>query len=84
MKLAAVLALVSGGGARSCAGCIHFCRDRRGLEAELPGLSALSSAHASVRADDGLCRLHQSLTNGRRACAAFTDTPSARRHEIVS
>jgi len=30
----------------------------------------LSSAHAAVRADDGLCRLHDRYLSGRSRCAA--------------
>jgi hypothetical protein len=55
----------------SCFACAHFCDDPVRVEAELPGLATLSSAHASVRARDGLCRLHDRVTNGRRRCAAF-------------
>jgi len=53
-----------------CFGCRHFVNDPATLEAEIPGLTALSSGYASVRADDGLCRLHATYSNGRRACAA--------------
>jgi len=54
-----------------CRPCDHFCTDPRRIEAELPGLSALSSAHGSVRARDGLCVWHQRIINGRRRCAQF-------------
>lgn len=53
-----------------CVGCRHFVNDPATLEAEIPGLTALSSGYASVRADDGFCRLHETYSNGRRACAA--------------
>ncbi len=55
----------------SCLPCAHFCDDPARMEAVLPGLAALSSAHASVRGRDGLCRHHDRLTNGRHRCAAF-------------
>jgi len=58
--------------AGSCAGCAHFCTDPVRIEANLPGLAALSSAHASVRARDGLCLAQDRIINGRRRCAAFT------------
>jgi hypothetical protein len=60
------------GGPPACAACTHFCTDPLEIEAELPGLVALSSAHGSVRAQDGLCRLHLRLSNGRRPCSEFT------------
>ncbi len=54
-----------------CVTCLHFCDDPARLEAELPGLAALSSAHASVRGRDGLCLQHHRMINGRRRCTAF-------------
>lgn len=55
----------------SCRGCSQFCDDPTAVERALPGLAALSSAHASVRAGDGLCLLHDVVTNGVRGCPAF-------------
>lgn len=54
-----------------CATCRHFCDDPGRIEAELPGLAALSSSHAAVRARDGLCLAHGLVINGGRRCAAF-------------
>jgi hypothetical protein len=54
-----------------CAGCVHFCTDPQVTERLLPGLSILSSAQAAVRGRDGLCRRHDRLTNGLRACADY-------------
>lgn len=55
----------------SCFSCRHFCDDPAAVERALPGLAALSSAHASVRGRDGLCLLHDVVTNGARRCAQF-------------
>jgi hypothetical protein len=60
-----------GAGRDGCQGCAHFLTDPPALEAALPGLAILSSAHASVRGGDGLCLAHGRLTNGQRRCAAF-------------
>jgi hypothetical protein len=50
---------------------VHFRNDPAALEAALPGLNSLSSARASVRADDGLCGRHERLVGVRASCADF-------------
>jgi len=57
--------------ARRCADCVHFDGAARTLEAEIPGLAVMSSGYASVRADDGLCRLHDRYLSGRSRCESF-------------
>ena len=57
----------------SCFSCTHFCDDPEQIEAQLPGLAILSSGHASVRAQDGLCQWHDRVINGRRRCEGFTE-----------
>ena len=57
---------------RGCEGCAHFCTDPGQVEAGLPGLAILSSAHASARGRDGLCLAHDRMTNGVRRCPTFT------------
>jgi hypothetical protein len=42
----------------ACENCRHFQNDPVALEKTYPGLSALSSAFASVRAQDGICSRH--------------------------
>jgi len=54
-----------------CAPCAHFCTDPRVIERGMGGLSVMSSAHAAVRGRDGLCLVHDRLTNGMRACDSF-------------
>jgi hypothetical protein len=54
-----------------CFSCTSFCDDPARIERELPGLAVLSSAHASVRAQDGLCLRHHLLTHGRGHCEAY-------------
>lgn len=63
--------------AAGCARCLHFCNDPRTLERELPGLAVLSSADAAVRAQDGLCRVHQRLTSPRNSCADLQERDPA-------
>jgi hypothetical protein len=54
-----------------CAQCISFETDALVIEAEIPGLRVLSSGFASVRASDGLCRLHERLLSAASHCAQF-------------
>ena len=54
-----------------CATCAHFRNDPAYLEQEIPGLASMSSAHASVRADDGICALHDRYLSARSSCAQF-------------
>jgi hypothetical protein len=54
-----------------CANCRHFNRAAGALEAQLPGLRSLSSAHAAVRSDDGLCNVHERYVASYYTCAAY-------------
>jgi hypothetical protein len=67
-----------------CASCIHFDNDPATLERELPGLTAMGSGHAAVRADDGFCRQHGLYLAATDSCPDFQarplpDTPAATR-----
>jgi hypothetical protein len=55
----------------SCLVCKHFNHAPADLEAALPGLSSLSSAYAAVRADDGICAVHQRYVTASSVCPAF-------------
>jgi hypothetical protein len=46
----------------TCASCRYFNNGPDRLELEIKGLATLSSARASVRADDGICARHDRLT----------------------
>ncbi len=52
-----------------CLCCIHFRNDPAFLEQAIPGLHTLSSAHASVRANDGLCLKHDRYLSAQWGCA---------------
>jgi hypothetical protein len=56
----------------NCRCCAHFDADAARIEAALPGLSALGSAYATVRSNDGLCRLHDRYVAATSACSAAT------------
>jgi hypothetical protein len=55
----------------TCLACRHFKFAPRDIEAALPGLSALSSAYAAVRSNDGLCGVHDRYVAASSVCDAF-------------
>jgi hypothetical protein len=59
---------VSGPAIASCRDCRSFEDRPPAFESGLPMLAALSSAHASSRADDGLCQRHQRLVRASASC----------------
>jgi len=54
-----------------CRHCRHFRNDPEYLESAFKGLNALSSADASVRAEDGLCLFHDRYLSADSSCADF-------------
>jgi len=63
--------------AMACIGCSHFMHDAPSLERALPGLAALSSAYAAVRANDGLCRMHDRYVASSSSCARYRPAAAA-------
>jgi hypothetical protein len=55
-----------------CADCRHFRSTATEIEAMLPGVRSLSSAYAAIRADDGLCGLHDRYLSARSRCARYS------------
>jgi hypothetical protein len=62
---------------KECRDCRHFRNDAAFLEDLFKGLTALSSADASSRADDGVCLLHQRFLSARSSCAHFSAAAAA-------
>ena len=56
---------------RHCRTCRYFESDPQQLEKLIPGLISLSSAHASVRADDGLCMRHLRYAAANGGCGEW-------------
>jgi hypothetical protein len=52
----------------ACRSCRHFRNGAAFLEESLPGLTTMSSAHADVRLDDGLCQRHELLVRATATC----------------
>jgi hypothetical protein len=55
-----------------CGCCRHFRNDAATIEATFAGLSSLSSATASVRADDGVCTLRDIYLSAAACCPRFS------------
>jgi hypothetical protein len=53
-----------------CGSCGHFRNDAAYLETVFAGLTSLSSGYGSVRADDGVCLLHDRYLSARASCAS--------------
>jgi hypothetical protein len=62
----------------ACAACAHFTNGAAFLEGALPALRTLSSAHAAVRSNDGLCAVHQRYVAASSACASYAASTSTR------
>jgi hypothetical protein len=59
-------------GDATCRNCWHFRNDPEFLEATFKGMSAMSSAWASVRAEDGICLKHERYLSPDAFCADFS------------
>ncbi len=55
----------------ACGACRHFIGSPLELEAMLPGLSSLSSGFASVRANDGMCLVHDRYVAASSVCSHY-------------
>ena len=64
--------MATGYEAGRCGGCAHFRDDPAYLEAAMPGMASLSSAHGSVRGDDGICLRHDRYLSARAGCSDFS------------
>lgn len=61
---------------RCCGSCRHFDNAPESLEAAFPGLTAMGSGHASVRAADGLCQKRGLYLPPQDLCGKFTPNAS--------
>ena len=62
---------------KQCGACVHFRNEPEYLEAAFAGLASLSSAYGSVRAEDGLCLLHDRYLGAHCSCADFSARTAA-------
>jgi hypothetical protein len=56
----------------TCLGCAHFVDEPGQFEALVPGMTAMGSARASVRSDDGICAVHDLIVSARDGCGRFS------------
>lgn len=56
---------------RCCLACAHFRNAPEYLETIFAGLKTMSSGHASVRKDDGVCLLHDLYLSADACCDQF-------------
>lgn len=54
-----------------CIDCRHFRNAPAYLETAIKGLNTLSSGHASVRKDDGICLANDVYLSARDWCGKF-------------
>jgi hypothetical protein len=54
-----------------CIQCRHFRNDPEYLESVFKGLTSLSSAHGSVRCEDGICLINDRYLAANRCCDQF-------------
>jgi hypothetical protein len=66
------------GATTGCRECMHFENSPAALEAALPGLTSFGSAHAAVRAEDGICAFHARYVAADCSCSA------ARRRAVIA
>jgi hypothetical protein len=57
--------------AARCISCTHFRNSPAYLESVFRGLNTMSSGHASVRKDDGVCLLHDLYLSADAHCEQY-------------
>ena len=54
-----------------CVRCGYFQDEAAVIEASIPGMTAMGSAHASARGNDGICLLQDVYLSGLSGCDRF-------------
>jgi hypothetical protein len=67
-----------------CMECTHFRNSPEYLETIYPGIKTMSSGHASVRKDDGICVLHDLYLSADAHCDQFSGPETGRKGSAVS
>ena len=58
----------------TCRACVHFRNDPAYLESVFQGMNVMSSAWASVVAEDGICLRHDRYLSADATCPDFKPT----------
>ncbi len=56
-----------------CGTCRHFDNAPEAFERLFPGLNSFGSGYASVRDEDGVCRLHERHVSQNSRCERYED-----------
>jgi hypothetical protein len=56
---------------QKCLNCRHFRNDPQYLESIFKGMSSLSSGHASIRMDDGVCEAREQYLSADYLCDRY-------------
>lgn len=56
---------------QKCLNCRHFRNDPMYLESVFKGMSSLSSGHASIRKDDGICEAREQYLSADFLCDRY-------------
>ena len=62
---------------QKCLNCRHFRNDPMYLESVFKGMSCLSSGHASIRKDDGICEVHDLYLSADCCCDRYASFDAA-------
>ena len=62
---------------RTCRTCRHFDNSPESFERAFPGLQSFSSGNASVRDEDGLCRIHERHVAQHSSCDRYGGASSS-------
>jgi hypothetical protein len=63
-----------------CIYCAHFRNSPAYLEQAIKGLNTMSSGHASVRKDDGICLKNDVYLSAQDWCDGFERADATREH----
>jgi hypothetical protein len=62
---------------QKCLNCRHFRNDPLYLESVFKGLNSLSSGHASIRKDDGICEVRDQYLSADFWCDRYVSFDAA-------
>lgn len=72
--------MAQSGIAECCFGCKYFSNSPEYMEKIYPGMKSMSSGHASVRKDDGICSLHDLYLSASAYCDQYSSDTKDKHH----
>ena len=64
--------MAQSGVSECCFGCKYFNNSPEFMERTYPGIKSMSSGHASVRKDDGICSMHDLYLSADAHCDQYS------------